>query len=427
LPEDENQFRQTRSRNLKGINFKRRSTLDLVFPGNFVIPIESVQDSFKTSGNQVTDSESHQFPPPKGSLADVGGDFFTQKVFIASGKGISNLSVSRELWAGGPSYVSKYTGPCLAAIPPGISGGVNWPDASISSKGEMERHGTTAIARCKPDNSIAQATTFLGETYNEGLPKVVGSSTWEKRTKIAQKAGHEYLNLQFGWLPLINDVVSLGYGVTHADAVLTQYEQDAGKVVRRQYYFPTRRESDETFYLGTPWVPSNSEIGPPNAGVKITRKRETLQKRWFSGAFTYYLPTGYDSRNAMSRAALLADKLGLDLSPDSLWNLAPWSWAVDWITNTGDVLSNYESFVIDGSVMRYGYIMEHTLVTDTYTSEPYTNPNSGLKVQPKPLVLVTETKTRYGATPYGFGLTWEGLSSFQQSILTALGLTKGRR
>jgi len=88
------------------------------------------------------------------------------------------------------------------------------------------------------------------------------------------------------------------------------------------------------------------------------------------------------------------------------------------------VLNNFWKFKVEGLVMRYGYLMEHSIVRDTYTIDGTGLKSEFLPIQP--LVLVTETKIRRKANPFGFGLKWDGLSPFQLSIAAALGLSKGR-
>jgi len=300
------------------------------------------------------------------------------------------------------------------------------PPSAHSSDDDLDEHGATAIARCKPTNSVANAATFLGELYKDKLPLIPGSHTWESRNLKAKQAGEEFLNVEFGWLPLVSDVNSLAYAVTHAETVLSQYERDAGKVVRRRYNFPEQRTIESGpfgFDTQTAYYSPAAEIfhaGPRTAGVWT---RETVHRRWFSGAFTYAMPSGYDSRSKLSKYALYSDKvLGANLTPETLWNLAPWSWATDWFANTGDVISNISSWSADGLVMQYGYMMEHSIVTDTYTRE-----NSGLinnSVPVQPVTLVTETKVRRKANPFGFGVSWDGLSPIQLAIAAAIGITR---
>lgn len=389
--------------------------------GDTVIEREPVTESYSgPQGTQKTVSEGHPFySRKKGSLGDVGGNFFTSRSYAlepASGQG-----QAVDFFENGFRKVFRHSGPILAVNPRNVL----MPPSAHSSNETLDELGATAVARSKPTNSVANAATFLGELYKDKLPLVPGSQTWESRTLTARKAGEEFLNVEFGWQPLVSDISSLATAVTHAEKILSQYERDAGKVVRRRYNFPERRTiekvpfSDDTqtaFYAPA----AEPLVGGPRSAGEWTR--ETVHRQWFSGAFTYALPSGYDSRNKLSRYALYADKvLGLSLTPETLWNLAPWSWAADWFSNTGDVISNITSWAADGLVMQYGYMMEHSIVTDTYTRA-----KTGLKTGggAQPVTLVTETKVRRKANPFGFGLTWEGLSPLQLAIAAAIGITR---
>jgi len=232
----------------------------------------------------------------------------------------------------------------------------------------------------------------------------------------------------FGWLPLQQDISDLTKGMVELDRLITQYENNAGKVVRRRYDFPPDVKDEETVLIG-----NRSVVLMPTTGLffrsgsstgQVIRRRTTVVQRWFSGAFTYHLPTGYDRAKIGSYANRVVEEFGLDLDPEVLWNLAPWSWAVDWFGTVGDALHNYQSWVADGLVMRYGYIMEHTIVRDTLTFVG----DSGLLPQypgrPDNLVLVTESKVRRQATPFGFGLQLSGLTARQQAIVAALGISR---
>jgi hypothetical protein len=158
----------------------------------------------------------------------------------------------------------------------------------------------------------------------------------------------------------------------------------------------------------------------------VTRSELWSRRRWFEGAFTYYLPTDYQSRRGVRS---LADKasiiLGTDLTPEVLWNLTPWSWALDWIGNAGDVLSNVSDYLTDGLVLRYGYMMEHSFRQYVYS---YSGPQwfLGGTAVPGPLIISHEVKKRVQATPFGFGLTWEGFTPRQIAILIALGISRSK-
>jgi len=140
-----------------------------------------------------------------------------------------------------------------------------------------------------------------------------------------------------------------------------------------------------------------------------------------SGAFTYHLPDDTGS-GLLGHAESAIKLLGLDLDPEVLWNLAPWSWATDWYANTGDVIHNISSWSADGLVMKYGYIMEHSVVRDTYRFMGPTSFKS--PVYPQPVTLVTEVKLRRRASPFGFGVSGGALSTRQKAIVAALGISR---
>jgi hypothetical protein len=168
--------------------------------------------------------------------------------------------------------------------------------------------------------------------------------------------------------------------------------------------------------------------------------RET--KRWFEGVFTYALPSSTDSWKRALGFGSDADALyGIALSPSVLWELTPWSWAVDWFTNAGDVINNVTSFGLAGLVMRYGYMMEESIERIVAEGRcPDANVGDfaivGNNKQPAIVnlrhvpsgtyVVGTEsvTKRRRPASPFGFSVGWEGLSPTQLAITAALGITR---
>lgn len=386
-------------------------------------------DKLRTiKGSQVTDSEGHQWNSRKaGDFTDRGGNFFTQKKFVECPfKGsptveqvayLPNLPASES--------TSTYQGPAWI---PGIdvTGKKQFPPASNSSDSQLNQLGATAISMCKPTNSLADIGTTLGELITGGLPRL-SIATWEEiaRTANKKKAGGEYLNVQYGWAPLVKDLSQFLYSVARAGALMRQLQRDAGKVVRRRFEFtPSVTSSWTVINEGSEWP----EMGTYNTrwfksplSWTVSRERVISQRRWFSGAFTYYMPPPDKAGTLEGYAQTARTTLGLKLTPDVVWNLLPWSWAVDWFSNVGDVISNIADKADHGLVVRYGYMMEHTIVTDTYTalSSPFKNEGAVI-----PLKMVTETKIRRKANPFGFGVSWSGLSPFQLSIAAALGLSR---
>lgn len=391
------------------------------------------------TGSQVTASENHpQWRSRKRRpLEDIGGPFSTVKkyAYVDGNADVRVLSGSEKADPFLDLYNNvDYFGPCLPMAPSMYS----FPPVGSSTESQLIDLGVTAIARCSPSNPSADLSTFLGELTGEGIPRIVGGSLKSLRSmtnRQRRKAlADEHLNFQFGWLPFVNDIRQLAHAIDHATEILSQYERDSGKVVRRKYGFPAETSESSLVVADQvdPWIAPYSNVlvddTLPQRG-KVIRTFTSTRLRWFSGAFTYYIPPSSKSLTTddVARKVIQAKKLvGARLTPDAVWNLAPWSWAVDWFSNAGDLSQNLDNWIVDNQVLVYGYMMEHTLNMYRYT---YVGPDRfhGGPALPPSVCMVTETKQRIKATPYGFGLTWNGLSPLQQSILVALGLSKWRK
>jgi hypothetical protein len=371
-------------------------------------------------GYQTTTSEGHLFNAAKYrrvGLNDLGGDFSTRRQYVSS------LHPAEDFVAGqnvtGPQYWA-YKSPLYPVTPPQSISDSLWPPFINSSDATLNALGATAISRCSPTNKPAEGATALLELVKDGLPHLPVLNLLKSR--VNSSLSGEYLNYAFGVQPLLRDVSDFTNTVSNADQLISQYERDAGRVVRRGYSFPVEHTFTESLVSSGnyPYF-----LGPRLTSMyraDVRRTRETYKRQWFSGAFTYTLPTDYYARNEVSRLGALANQLNLDITPEVLWNVAPWSWAVDWFANVGDVLKNMAAFGNQGLVMKYGYIMEHTYVRDTYRYMGRFGSPLGGDVYVPPLTLVTERKLRRRANPFGFGITWNGMSPFQLSIAAALSI-----
>lgn len=377
------------------------------------------------NGTQITTSENHRWPPRKGQFSgDIGGPFSTTRTRAVL-KG-SQFSEMRSFSSGSDdlqSYITDH------AMVPWELFGSPMPTSLQSSNEDLEAMGATAVARVSPTNGASNVLTAIGEIVKDGLPFSQSSRNWQNRAQTARSAGSEYLNAQFGWLPLVDDILKFADAVKNTEAIMAQYERDMGRLVRRKYQFPSLYEKTSevdpdlvTHPAGVSSFPGSAALDPITPG-RLVRTSEKRIDTWFSGAFSYGIPLNSTSREGAASLAAEADKLfGISLTPDVLWELAPWSWAIDWFSNVGDVLANISDGMSQGLVMHYGYVMEKTVHTHTYTVEGLLQ--GGKPVQLPPVRIHNESKTRVKANPFGFGVSWDGLSPFQLSILAALGITR---
>jgi len=225
----------------------------------------------------------------------------------------------------------------------------------------MDAAGTTMIARTTPTSPAAEMATALGDLAVEReLPSMVGHETWKARTHAARGAGSEYLNVQFGWIPLVSDLRDFAYAVKHRNKIIGDYRKGSDKKIRRRYVMT----DEENSYSAVTGMNVNGSL-PGGTGTAMS---QTTKKVWFSGAYRYHIPMGNDMASRLARYDKYADKLlGVNITPEVIWNISPWSWAADWFGNTGDVMHNISALGPDGLVLQYGYAMSsRTRTTSLY-------------------------------------------------------------
>lgn len=380
-------------------------------------------------GTQVTTSSGHPWPP-KGEQRnrDIGGDFKTEKTFYRStcgekGSPVYRLSVN-DL---GPGFGRAFEG---SADPFFLHQGKGTSFPAIdgaSTDTQLKALGTTAIARTLPTNPVAGAAQFLGELKRDGLPSLPGLEALMSKRRYNQKVGNENLNFEFAVKPFISDLQKFATAARDSEKILKQYKRDSGRNVRRSFEFPLVEQTTFTTPSYSSALPYGTQTSPAlfdRSGVSYSVTTVKRRRTWFKGCYTYYLDPGETALGKAKRTSQLANKLlGVRITPELLWELTPWSWAIDWQSNLGDVISNFSALQSDGLVLRYGYIMEENSVEVTHTVK-------GLKPKGGGPTAFSETygrvrKRRIAATPYGFGFDIGGLTPRQWAILVSLGISKG--
>lgn len=382
-------------------------------------PPETVEH-YVIGGSNLVATEGHDYRNLNSRGLDKGGAFLLRK---------SDYSESDNPQ---PGYVHgwffNHVGPFKAyAADVGEDSDV-WPSVPFTNQLILNGYGTTAIARVLPTNPHSDLAQFIGE-LREGLPRL-GVDSFRSRIGTARSAGSDYLNYQFGWKPLVNDLRNFASAVKSQEKILSRYERNSGRALRRSIDL-VDTETVQYDILSEAMLPKpDVNFWIANDTTKGVLSRTTTRKHrvWFSGCFTYYLPP--PSSGAMkSRLGWLSKAnslLGVRPTPETLWNLTPWSWAADWVYNTGDVYHNISAFAQDGLVMPYAYLMETVEVSDRYDLKGVYFNNGADGPFDWHQTFTTTVKSRSKATPYGFGLTPEvDFSQRQLAIIASLFSTRG--
>jgi hypothetical protein len=350
---------------------------------------------------------------------DTGHEFMTRKETF-------NLDV--PTWHGFGRDDVSYKGPLW-----------DYNSLTFMSKTTDQRHtfdginlaiGTEFLAKTRPTKAAANVAQALIETIRD-VPKIPFNAIDQARqaTQLLRTGSDEYLNIVFGWQPLVSDVLKTCRAIVYSDKILQQYRRDSGRQVRRRAEIPVietgLQASTDTTYMAFPpngYFGGNLWYGSTGYGHTSVIE-ESSEKYWFSGAFSYLLSGDDSVYEKSAQYAQLANKLlGIRLDATVLWELVPWSWLADWFTDIGSFVSLNNDMNQDNLVVRYGYLMRTSVYTRVSTQ-------TGLRTFYDPVPTASTyyklvQKERVRATPYGFGFDLTTLSAGQIAILASLGLTK---
>jgi len=410
-------------------------------------------DKYSITGNQYTRSRSH---PEYFILRDyhdrlleryarTGDDWYRRRALLIKGLDVGGgfysairtaelnsryVSCSGVRGRTGTS-IHRYWGNLLPSVT--LSNmdykSIRWPvpPAETFVMNDLVGKGATAIARTIPTAPMVSVANFAGELRRDGIPNLIGSVLFRAKTfkQFLRGAGEEYLNYEFGWRPFVSDLTSLLGAVQRSRQIIEQFERDSGRLINRHYSFPLQRAvtlSDKGLTSLYPTINTFAYNGSTTGRYTVESTVES--NYWFEGTYSYHLPTGDSARAKVFKYAAEADKLlGIRITPEVLWNLAPWTWLADWFVNSSSIATNLSAFSQDGLLLKRGYIMCTYSAVDVHT-------NSGVDLigfgatGPSTLTLKSIVKSRRRATPWGFGVTFSEFTPKQIAILSALGITR---
>lgn len=381
-------------------------------------PALSDQTALQSSDLMVTRNGFTTFDP----RYDKGHEFWSEKRSID----IVSPEAYYRWWAsnGNQMFHRGPIVPTLAGLSvyPSVKG---WSSTDTTA---MD-YGSRAIKATQPLRPNASAGQFIGELF-EGLPQMAGKALLKERAHILRGAGSEYLNVQFGWIPFISDLRRMATALRSATRILTQLDRDSGRLVRRRFAFPSSVVTTDPYNIDMlNYGLYQAGFGPARNYVKnpvpTQRVERTETEVWFSGAYSYCIPTDKSLLSRMQEFSTKANVLlGARIDPSVVWELEPWSWLVDWKLGIGNLIANASTYADDGLVIRYGYLMRHVRTSWQYQSQPAVT-NAGSEIPISFITITCDRKERIRATPYGFGVSPSAFSDTQWTILGALGMTKG--
>ncbi len=316
--------------------------------------------------------------------------------------------------------------------------------------GNLSAYAAQQYSKAAPHPSVFNLAQFLGE-LREGLPRIAIDTL--SKGRFFRGLGSDYLNVQFGWKPFLADLQNLGLALASSTSLLTGFTKP---IHRRRMTSPLVSSEAGEGKFGVAFG-FNPNIGvQPAALVRdsasaLTRvpglvspgnntqlmeatgwwSTRTESKMWYEAEYVLVPKIGFNPDSFLDRLEVL---ISTDITPSVLWELAPWSWLVDWAIKIGDSIAANEAASSNRLLTNYAYAMEESVVTHGTIAKNFVKRPGSSAETPSftgstvAWSAVTTHKRRIRANPYGFNPVQTSITQPEQwAILGALGLSKSGR
>jgi hypothetical protein len=273
---------------------------------------------------------------------------------------------------------------------------------SLSSKSDTE-YATQLKMKTNPSRPYVDLGVLIGELRDiPNLLRRAGGS-------LIRRYGSANLTYEFGIKPLVSDIRKLVQfqGVTDSRIKELNILRDKGlrKTIVLDRLSKTGRLNELVQSYGI------RVTTPIDYTTKCTVKGHA---RWVP---TTVLPQTHDGMRRIANRALY----GLTVDFSTAWELMPWSWLIDWCSNTGDFLAANRNSV--GASMTKCAIMRHTI---THAISESVSSTGTYPWTISPIYNKYETRYRRQVSP-GISASIPFLSGRQLGILASIGVTRRSR
>jgi len=268
------------------------------------------------------------------------------------------------------------------------------------------------------------------------LDRVPRGSRWGTGRTIGPKAvANEFLNQSFGWAPFLSSILDWTKILGHYENLVAKLTRQNGEPVRKKVVLDDETSStvlsSGTYAAsGTSYpMPCYPTSWPVDFFVRAPAwelREQNSRTAWAVGKFTYYRPEfDVTSQNNeyysdWNKAKRFLTITGLRISPSALYNIIPWTWLVDYVTDLGNWIDLLTDIWQDQIVAHYCFAMQTTMKSRVFTNTlPLHAGTTSLSFR---RYFVSKQRDM-ADNPFGFGLTLSNLSARQLAIIGALGLT----
>jgi len=255
----------------------------------------------------------------------------------------------------------RYMPPFLSAPPTNAFRFFN-PNVLDASPARIDLAITQAFGKlqaarnsARPDSTYADFAQSIAELRE--LSQLVNL----RSKRLINVVGSAVLSVEFGWKPIISDVKKLMDMSNALKKRISFLKRNAGKPVRRKrtlYNFTEHHGQLDTWTFGSPYI--NKGVGVEEGTYYSTGN--SVIKAEYHSVLSYDFHDDPESTGWNDSAA--RHLMGLSVDATMVWELAPFSWLVDWFTNIGDFVEDrWKAQLVDNVIHE-----EWITITCTFTS-----------------------------------------------------------
>lgn len=352
---------------------------------------------------------------PHGSQSFVCGTGF-DRLNISSGGRHGHFDVYHEKFEGGflngqiliPGDEHHYEGwPSFWRY----SGAIPWPPVALDTPSK-EWLSTQLLANTNPSKPKIDVGRAIGELKDlPGMLRDIGDEFLNKGFHKAAAGLH--LSYEFGWAPFCQDVANL---FLCQDAIKKRF--DTLKKLRKQKSILRKIAL---------WDQTNTSYGEGHCDYwKMSLSTAARDKVW--GYTIWQTTDDFPATDAELQARALRCALNLRPNPKIMWDLLPWSWAIDWFANVGQFIQAKDNEAHAQCVLANLCFTQQRIKRARAQSReggiPYEDIGSHMEITP--IRQETVQKFRFRASPPTLTAQFPILTNDQLGILGSLAISKGR-
>lgn len=323
----------------------------------------------------------------------------------------------------------------------------NWEPTPSDS--DLVRDGAPLLRSTVPAAPEADLIRFAAEQKDSHF--LFNAANY--RPRQIKELGGAYLNVVFGIKPTASDLKRIGETVYNSGPIVRNFINHERKVLRRSRREDILSDSGDrgrviglgpselrktsswsthgasgVYYLQKPPVTGHSWNWPRSVAYQLNETwTHTVNRRVFA-TYEYFIPRPEGIVGRLSNYQKKAERLLGGGGVSTAWELAPYSWLVDWFIDIGGLL-RYQQAVASNNIVSRGsgstWTQEFVITASARAIKASDIGGVDVPVSSSPAVSVCRLKVskRRPGSPYSLSPSWD-LSGSQAAILGALGTSR---